>query len=167
MGRSACFIWILLGTLTVLGQEITAPPGDRITFVRLHVKSGQVEIVSATSVPGTLKGRRKAPEPSAFFSMALETSDGVATWADGFDDPCIRRVEVQDPDRPGTWQVKVVQSDEADLTVRVPFQKEARQLSIYRNAPPTTPLGPVDGPSTTGTPKTAPILVARIQLPPE
>jgi hypothetical protein len=146
-------------------SELCAQPKDvdQILFLHLRMKDGTLTLVRSATVAGVLKSRRSA-DKKAPFQLEVETAEGASLWGEKMTDPSVRRYEYEDPDNPGVIKSKVVQLNEVEFTVRVPFKKEARRLSFYRVSQPAEKGKTLIAPDAKSS-KPAKELIARIDLP--
>jgi len=157
--------WLCFGLSSVAAFAVALighaaeEPASQILFVQVRVKDGAYSIVSATNVSGALKTRRGAPREKDF-QLVLEDKDGRELWTDSLADPTVRRLEYEDPARPGVIQVKEVKLSEAEFTVRAPARAGRRHLAIYRRS-----AAPAAAPNRNAAPSKE--LVTRLLLPTE
>ena len=137
---------------------------DQILFLNLRMTNGVITLVNAMPTPGVLKSRRGADKKGPI-QLEVETAAGTSLWNETMSDPSVRRYEYEDPDHPGGIISKVVQLNEVQFSVRIPFNKEARRVSFYRVAPSETSKAQVAPPARP--PKAVKELIARIDLPDE
>jgi len=109
--------------------------GERILFLHLKITNNVISLMESTAATGHLKPTITAEKQGDLY-LELTSTNSLPVWTQVVPDPLSRRYEYEDPDRPGQLKVKEVKLDQAEFTVRVPDQKEARQLNIYRLDPP-------------------------------
>ena len=116
---------------------------ERILFLQLRIKDNVVSLLKASSRPGVLKRQPHKEE----LTLELLSPEGVSLWTAGVEDPGIQRFEYEDPDHPGELKTKVIETPDTEFTVRVPWKKGAKRLSVYRHERPSVsgkaPLAPV------------------------
>lgn len=133
--------WLLLATRSAVFAVVVSTgraeegPAPQIEFVQVRLKDGAYSLVSTTNVPGVLKARRGPLAQDV--QLVLEDGEGRELWTDGIADPAVRRLEYEDPARPGVIQVKEERLSEMEFTVRMPSRPGRRHLAIYRR-----PAGP-------------------------
>src|SRR5262245_34470664 len=158
--RLLALIYLCVGVSELCAQPKEA---DQIIFLHLRMKDGTLTLVRSATVPGVLKSRRSA-DKKAPLQLEVETAKGASLWSETMSDPTVRRYEYEDPDNPGLIKSKVVQLNEVEFTVRVPFKKEARRLSFYRVSQPAAKGNRLIAPDVKSS-KPAKELIARIDLP--
>ena len=133
-----CGLVLLLGLLSNLNAQ--EAQDQQILFLHLRLTNGAVYLVTSTVVPGHLKSAVTAEKQGDLY-LELISTNNLPVWSDVFPDPLVHRYEYEDPDHPGQLRVKEVKLDQAEFMVRVPVQKEARQLDIYHLDQPAAQSG--------------------------
>jgi hypothetical protein len=127
---------------SALPRALAQEAPDKIQFLHLRLTNGVVTLVGSTIVSGKFKPQ--ADQPRNTIKLALESAKGIPLWEGTLPDPAIRRYEYTEPTAPGVIQRKVVVLENTDFTVRVPLNREAVKLSIYRIEPGVATNGNVD-----------------------
>ena len=126
------FVLFLFWVGASLAQTNAEP---KILFLQLKVKGGAVSLVKSATRPGILKRTRTPAADELQFELLSET--GESLWRAGVPDPTVRRVEYEDPPGSGNLKSKVIQLEEAEVTVRVPVVPKGHHVEFYRLEAPT------------------------------
>jgi hypothetical protein len=128
--RLACAAIVLTALLiwveAALAQTNAAP---QILFLHLRLTQKDIALVESSVRPGVAK-----PQPNAEtkeIQFELVSSRDKVLWRGAMDDPRVRHVEFENPPRSGHLKRKIIQSKEAEATIRVPLLAEARQIDFY------------------------------------
>jgi hypothetical protein len=125
-------LFLLTGTLAVV-LAVAAPADGGILFLHLRLKNGVVTLVSSAVRPGVLKQPRDGKARGAL-TFQMVTADGVTLENSAAEDPSTQRLEYEDPNNPGHFLVKVIQSPDVEFTVRLPHHTAGRQVKFFRQA---------------------------------
>src|ERR1039458_7702741 len=120
-----CGLVLLAGWWPSLGAEVKQ--NETILFLRLKITNDVVSLVKATVQPGHLKVPI-APEKQGELFLELLSTNHVPLWTDVMPDPRVRHHDYEDPAHPGQLTGKAVKLDQAEITVRVPGGKGAKQI---------------------------------------
>ena len=106
----------------------------QILFLHLKVKGETISLQEATLVAGTLKPQR---EIQAGLEYELLSKTGHSLWKGTVHDPRVRRLEYEDPPGSGVLKAKIIRSDEAEFSLRVPVVSAADHLEFHSVEPGT------------------------------
>ena len=117
--------WLALG--------ISANAADEgILFLHLRLDGERVTLVKQTRTRGTLKRPRGASTRGRGLELNLQTARGASLWSQVMPDPTVRRIEYEDPDRPGEMASREVPLTHVEFTVRVPAHRAAHSVILAR-----------------------------------
>lgn len=134
MRTSRTFTKVLCGLVLfqgLLNGYAGESQGEQILFLHLKITSNVVRLLDSKAVPGHLKATVTAEKPGDLY-LELISTNSATLWTGFAPDPLVHRYEYEDPDHPGQLKVKEVKRNQAEFTIRVPGQKAAKQLNIYR-----------------------------------
>jgi hypothetical protein len=116
--------------LNCTGAVTAQSADDQIGFVRLHMTHNTLSLIETTVKPGKLKRSRSQTSPSGAIEFEVAGKTGAVSFVDSIDDPLVQRLE--GVGATGTLETKLVELDEAEFTVRIPYSLEQQTLSFYR-----------------------------------
>jgi hypothetical protein len=103
---------------------------SKIVFLQLRMKEGQITLVNTTIRPGYLKPQRTTGAKGDIL-YDLTNMSGVSLWQGVRDNPSRRRLEYEDPDNPGKILSKIINQNNVDFTVRIPYNPDIKSISFY------------------------------------
>jgi len=107
---------------------------SKILFLHLKFKDNTITLVKTTIRPGVVKPMLP-PKDSDFLYYEVSSSSGVLLWKGGIKDPSFVRYEYEDPDQPGKLKVKEIKLEEAEFTLRIPYNPEFQLIEFYKSVP--------------------------------
>ena len=122
-----CFISFLALCLPPAGA---AAGGDRIAFINIRMVGGEPVLESVEIVEGKLKIPKKLHLGREKLYCEVIDASGESIFETVVPDPSIQRFEYADED--GRLHSKVVNLEEAYISIRIPYDEAARTLEIYR-----------------------------------
>jgi hypothetical protein len=122
------FVMSLLGASQAKAQSLRTA---QIVFLHCKMKNDTLTLVKSNIRPGVVKQKRGS-EIRGKISYAMLSSAGKLLWRGAMEDPLLQRFEHADPANPGQIKIKYVKLNEADFTLRLPFEPEAHRIEFYR-----------------------------------
>jgi hypothetical protein len=109
------------------GQDNT----NQFLFLRMRLKGQEISLVESSVVKGVLKPQRDS-EQTERLVVALESDSEETQWSLTIADPGVRRLEYEDPEKPGTIRSKLVRIEDVEIVVRAPQLPGVRKVAVYR-----------------------------------
>jgi hypothetical protein len=125
---AALLVFMLASTSSLPAQP---PSAAQIVFLKFKMKNDTLALVQSAIRPGVLKQKRGG-ESRGEISYEVRSASGKLLWRGAIADPLLQRFEHEDPANPGRIKIKSVKLNEAEFTLRVPFQPEAHRIEFYR-----------------------------------
>ncbi|MBL9134782.1 MAG: hypothetical protein JNK85_02890 [Verrucomicrobiales bacterium] len=134
--QTLLFGWVLamapgLGQGHALAADGNAAPTDRdeILFLRLRITGDRAELLEAHRVPGQI-----VPTGDPHGTLEITITDAAGTWSETVraSDPCLPRLEFEDPDSPGNFKSIEHPQSEGEAHIRMPAKSTARRLTVTR-----------------------------------
>ncbi len=133
-GRVLSLVILILFLFT--GDSFSAGEKNqsKILFLQIKIKDNSLILIKKDIRPGVLKQIPHSPD-SDFLFYQVFSSSGALLWKGGIKDPSVVRYEYEDPDQPGKLKVKEIRLDEAEFTLRIPYNPEFQRIEFYKSVP--------------------------------
>ncbi len=103
---------------------------SKIVFLHLRMKDGVITLVNTAIRSGYLKPQRISGAKGDILYDASNISNNTL-WQGVIDNPSRRRLEYQDPDNPGKILSKIIDQNDVDFTIRIPYDPGIKTISFY------------------------------------
>jgi len=110
-----------------------AQVNERMIFLHCKMKGGTITLLNTTTGRGHVKSAGAAVNRMAM-TCEVHSNSGALLWMDATNNPMKKRLEYEDPERPGMLKAKVVDLAEAEFTLRIPVVEGAAEVLLYAPA---------------------------------
>lgn len=131
--RRAALAALALLALAPLRDGYAEPDSPQIVFLHLRATETGFELLDAQSAPGLLRVPHYESKLAGLHFEVRGRAQQVL-FQDVCPEPTIRRLEYEDPDRPGHILTKQVAASNTEFTIRVPYFADAQTIRFYRHS---------------------------------
>jgi hypothetical protein len=113
---------------------------SKILFLHLKMKNDKVELIDYTIKPGIIKQKRTPDDEKEFYYEA-KSKTNTLLYKESMDNPLVRILEYEDEKVPGKINKKIIKTDTADFTLRIPYKETLSEVAFFSKEETLTTKG--------------------------
>lgn len=103
---------------------------SKIVFLHLRMRDGVITLVNTKIRPGYLKPQLTSGVKGDILYDVSDIS-GTSLWQGVSNNPSRRRYEYEDPDNPGKILSKIIDQNDVEFTIRIPYNPGIKTVSFF------------------------------------
>lgn len=130
--KNRCQISLIIA-LFLISSVISVATGteDKIVFLKFRIDSNSIVLTKTTLADGKLKNsRNNISNKEIYFEVVSKDSRLLSSG--NIENPLVKKLEYENPDKPGELLHKIVNLESAEFTVRINYNNQIDRINFYR-----------------------------------